>query len=126
MLNCSIITDGESGIQAKDVSYGGSIFQRESGLPHSPDTGIGSNNCLAESNDAPYQFGPRNKHKFPSLHKNNQERYGSTRVAPYGSAAFDDFQGESKPIPEKGNTLLKFLALLKRSYCVHAAFDLLP
>nr|XP_004303469.2 PREDICTED: uncharacterized protein LOC101301887 [Fragaria vesca subsp. vesca]XP_011467226.1 PREDICTED: uncharacterized protein LOC101301887 [Fragaria vesca subsp. vesca]XP_011467227.1 PREDICTED: uncharacterized protein LOC101301887 [Fragaria vesca subsp. vesca] len=107
---CQYAPDGESGIQAKDVSYGGSIFQRESGLPHSPDTGIGSNNCLAESNDAPYQFGPRNKHKFPSLHKNNQidgERYGSTHVAPYGSAAFDDFQGESKPIPEKAEPVIK-------------------
>lgn len=118
MLNCSIITDGESGIQAKDVSCGGSIFQRESELPHSPETGMGSNNCLAESachspfkNGAPYHFGARNMQKIPKFsHKNNQidgDGYGSTRVAPYGSAALDDFQGESKPIPEEGITIYK-------------------
>ncbi|PRQ28030.1 putative transcription factor interactor and regulator CCHC(Zn) family [Rosa chinensis] len=115
---CQYAPDGESGIQAKDVSCGGSIFQRESELPHSPETGMGSNNCLAESachspfkNDAPYHFGARNMQKFPKFsHKNNQiegDGYGSTRVAPYGLAAFDDFQGESKPIPEEAEPVIK-------------------
>ncbi|XP_050363336.1 E3 ubiquitin ligase PQT3-like isoform X2 [Argentina anserina] len=115
---CQYAPDGESGIQAKDVSCGGSILQRESKLPHSPETGFGSNNCLGESacyspfrNDAPYHFGPIVTQKIPSFsHKNNQfdgERYVSTHVAPYGSAAFDDFQGASKPLPEKAEPVMK-------------------
>ena len=101
-------------------------------LPNSPETGMGSNNCLAESacyppsrNDAPYHFGPRNIQNFPLFsHKNNRnngEGYGSSHADPYGSAAFDDFQGESKPMPEKGITFLKFLvhSLSKYYHYVH-------
>ncbi|KAM0968073.1 hypothetical protein ACFX13_016802 [Malus domestica] len=46
---CQYAPDGESGIQAKDVSRGGNILQREAEAPHSPETGTGSNHLFAES-----------------------------------------------------------------------------
>lgn len=98
---------------------GGTILQRELELPRSPETGMGSNNWLAESacnprfkKDAPYHFGARNIQTFPPfLHKNNQidgETHGSIRLVPDGSAAFDDFQGENMPMHEEGIGFLKF------------------
>ncbi|KAM1464090.1 hypothetical protein ACFXTO_043800 [Malus domestica] len=46
---CQYAPDGESGIQAKDVSRGNNILQREPEVPHSPETGTGSNHFFAES-----------------------------------------------------------------------------
>lgn len=101
---CQYAPDGESGIQAKDVSCGGSILQRESELPHSPETGVGSNHFFAESahipafkKDAPNHFGA----------KNFLKRHGSTRIVPDGLAAFDDCQGESKPMHEEAEPTIK-------------------
>ncbi|KAH0969781.1 hypothetical protein GBA52_028377 [Prunus armeniaca] len=101
---CQYAPDGESGIQAKDVSCGGSILQRESELPHSPETGVGSNHFFAESahipafkKDAPNHFGA----------KNFLKRHGSTRIVPDGLAAFDDCQGESKPMHEQAEPTIK-------------------
>ncbi|KAK9946215.1 hypothetical protein M0R45_011690 [Rubus argutus] len=115
---CQYAPDGESGIQAKDVFCGGTILQRELELPRSPETGMGSNNWLAESacnprfkKDAPYHFGARNIQTFPPfLHKNNQidgETHGSIRLVPDGSAAFDDFQGENMPMHEEAKPASK-------------------
>ncbi|BBG95061.1 DWNN domain, a CCHC-type zinc finger [Prunus dulcis] len=101
---CQYAPDGESGIQAKDVSCGGCTLQRESELPHSPETGMGSNHFFAESahipafkKDAPNHLGA----------KNFLKRHGSTRIVPDGFAAFDDCQGESKPMHEEAEPTIK-------------------
>ncbi|XP_062159185.1 E3 ubiquitin ligase PQT3-like isoform X3 [Alnus glutinosa] len=105
--------DGESGIQAKDVSCGVSIFQREL-EPHSPSTtGRGSNQNMVESaydllirNNASTggnnsRVNVNNPLKAPHLpHKINQ--HGSCLPVDMENrhgdlAAFDDFQGESQP-----------------------------
>jgi len=108
-------TDGESGIQAKDVSCGVSIFQREL-EPHSPSTtGRGSNQIMVES-------------AYDLLIRNNASTGGNNsrvnvnnplKINQHGSclpvdmenrhgdlAAFDDFQGESQPTHFEGIILL--------------------
>lgn len=96
------------------MSCGGSILQRESELPHSPETGMGSNHFFAESahipafkKDVPNHLGA----------KNFLKRHGSTCIVPDGLAAFDDCQGESKPMHEQGN-LFKILGLFTLAFIV--------
>lgn len=127
--------DVESGIQAKDVSGGVTVVQREQ-EPHSPSaTGWGSNQYMGEST---YNLLSRNRVpmggtnsrvklnttlKAPALlHKINQidgERHGSHDPMEIENrhgdlAAFDDFQGESQPIQEEADSNIK----KKKGFCV--------
>ncbi|KAK9274001.1 hypothetical protein L1049_018815 [Liquidambar formosana] len=115
--------DGESGIQAKDISCAVTVLQREPDLLHSPSaTGKGSNQIMAES---AYELPLRNNvsvggtascinhlgsgkslKSARSLHNIKQingERDGFTHLAGFKSGpqdlvAVSDFQGENQPI----------------------------
>lgn len=86
--------DGESGIQAKDVSFAPAKLQREANLPHSPSvTGKGSN-LMAES-------------AYDSLIRKNSEKLGTMRNnikqisgnrGEREETADTDFQGENQPL----------------------------
>ncbi|PON42592.1 TNF receptor-associated factor [Trema orientale] len=100
--------DGESGIQAKDVSCGMSVFQRAPDLPHSPSgTGRGSNHIIVDSpikSKSPFKmneykrFGSNDTPKFPTLlHKMKL----IDKSGPGDVVDFDDFQGENEPMHEE-------------------------
>ncbi|XP_050268101.1 E3 ubiquitin ligase PQT3-like isoform X1 [Quercus robur] len=126
---CQYAPDGESGIQAKDVSCGVTILQREP-EPYSPTaTGRGSNQIMLEStydlqikNNTSMggiglnHSGVKNPLKAsPMSHKINKmngERHGSCypvdiKSRPEDLAAFDDFQGESLAMHEEAESSLK-------------------
>ncbi|PIA27692.1 hypothetical protein AQUCO_07600100v1 [Aquilegia coerulea] len=108
--------DGESGIQAKEVSCAISVRRREPALPHSPSaTGKGSNQVMTAS---VYGAAMRNKGSVSrthhldaagktlksasSLYKINGESDAVPCIvlknAPEGKKSVADFQGESQPI----------------------------
>ncbi|KAF4382197.1 hypothetical protein G4B88_011526 [Cannabis sativa] len=97
--------DGESGIQAKDVSCGVSVFRRALELPHSPsETGKGSNHIFVESpskSKLPFKMNVYNHYGSndtlkspPLLHKMKH----IDKIGPGDVVDFDDFQGESQPM----------------------------
>ncbi|GLT97222.1 hypothetical protein SLE2022_147950 [Rubroshorea leprosula] len=113
--------DGESGIQAKDVSCAISILQKEHHLPPSSSaTGRGSNQVAIESiggTDSPANpLAEDEKIKLLplslKLQQVDQERDGSAhhvelKNGPENSADFADFQGESQPIHEEAESNIK-------------------
>ncbi|XP_062099547.1 E3 ubiquitin ligase PQT3-like isoform X2 [Humulus lupulus] len=100
--------DGESGIQAKDVSCGVSVFQRALELPHSPsETGRGSNHIIVESpskSKSPFKINVYNRYgsndtlKSPPLLRKMKH---IDKIGPGDVVDFDDFQGESQPVLEE-------------------------
>lgn len=128
---CRYVPDGESGIQAKDVSCGVTILQREPEPHSSSATGRGSNQNMVESaydiqiknntfmggsGTCANNLGVNNPLKAPPmLHKINKmdgERRGSCHPVdikrrPEDLATFDDFQGESLAMHEEAESSLK-------------------
>lgn len=100
-------TDGESGIQGKDVSCGVSVLHREPDLPHSPSgTGKGSNYIMPDSaynlpfkTNLPSHSGANNLLKLPALSSKIKRTDTSGQQYP---AAVEDFHGESQPVQEEG------------------------
>ena len=103
-------TDGESGIQVKDVSCAVSVLQRGAELPPSPSaTGRGSNQVPAESvggTGSHFNGNHLVKDKISKLpvHKMWQ--------LPEDLEGFADFQGENQPINEEGIIICKFSSYL--------------
>ncbi|KAG9133480.1 hypothetical protein Leryth_013276 [Lithospermum erythrorhizon] len=73
---CNYIPDGESGIQAKDISCGVTVVQMEPEFPHSPtETGEGSNQILGSF------YEPLTQNKKPSGGSNNRvNNFGGGRA----------------------------------------------
>lgn len=107
--------DGESGIQANDFSFAGTILQKDLDLPHSPSaTGKGSNYIMTESaydstsrNNASMGIG--GSHRFDSAAGKSLKSAPLSQKIKQIVGENDDFQGENIPtnlcksrVPEEG------------------------
>ncbi|XP_015884535.1 E3 ubiquitin ligase PARAQUAT TOLERANCE 3 isoform X2 [Ziziphus jujuba] len=104
--------DGESGIQAEDVSCGVSILQKQPELPHSPSgTGKGSNNIMTDSAySSPFKtkpsnlVGANNLLKLPAFSPKKKQ---IDKSGCENAMALDEFQGESQPMHEEAESTIK-------------------
>lgn len=127
--------DGESGIQAKDMSCGVTIFQTEL-EPHSPSaTGRGSNQNLVESaydllirnnastggiNSRVNVNNPLKAPPFPHKIKQHGSHHPMDMENRHGDLTpSDDFQGESQPTHEEAESNLK----KKKGFWVNSTAD---
>lgn len=112
--------DGESGIQANDFSFAGTILQKDLDLPHSPSaTGKGSNYIMTESaydstsrNNASMGIG--GSHRFDSAAGKSLKSAPLSQKIKQIVGENDDFQGENIPtnlcksrVPEEADSTLK-------------------
>ncbi|VFQ84741.1 unnamed protein product [Cuscuta campestris] len=93
---CQLVPDGESGIQAREISCAVTVIQREPDSPHSPSaTGHGSNQVLADS-----FYEPHRRSKPHKMHMFDGKRSQYAHLNPHGGA--DDvpitvFDGGNQP-----------------------------